>query len=313
MIINSVNFFSTIKTNQQIKHNYNFKINKLNSDTVSFSGTKKKNAVKKKQTSKEIESGVALGKKLIRASKKNALSISNIGIMFNENSPVPIYVDYLFNCPLNLPPATSAHMLPGYGEDLKLKQANIFINPSTQTEFGKADFVANAAHEYTHVLQRAKDKTYFGLTKYTNDVETIKYIIGTAQNIYNNLSSKLGQNLGYDERYSQSKATGKALDYASAKEIALKNISFEDEIYSNIIFSSIKNQEQHKKAMNIFTEKEYINIIKKCILQLAEFEKEAYTVTLETLEEIGNYAPETRVIRKAALDCNKMIIEQLKN
>ena len=315
MLVNSLNLFSASKINNlnNNKQYSNFNLNKLEKDPVSFSGTKKKNVQKKKTISKEEQAGIDMGKRLSRAMRKEHLSLTNTGIILNEKTPVPIQVDYMQNSPVKLPPATSAHMFPLYNPDFTLNSAQIFINPTFQTTQDKGNFVANTAHEYTHVLQRAKDKSYFGLKKYTDDIEIIRYVIQTAQNTYNKISFTIGQNIGNNPEYITSKSTGKELNYESVKEIGLNNVSIDDEISTSILLSAMRNPELHNKTLETIPEKDFMNAIRNCIMKLAEFEKEAYNVTLDTLETWQDYAPETRVIRKAALDTNKMIIEQLKN
>ena len=122
-------------------------------DNVSFSG--KKNV---QEQPEHVQKSISLGKKIIKFARVNQLSYPTLEKILNENSPVPIHVDDIKNdthlAAFSGKPV--AHMLPLYNYDFKLTAANIYLGTIPQTSKEETDFIANVAHEYSHVLQRTK-------------------------------------------------------------------------------------------------------------------------------------------------------------
>lgn len=172
--INLVSFQKVYNNSFKCKNNYNLKY-----DSVSFSGKNARN-----EDSENIIAGTSLGKKILKFSRANNLSYENLSEMVNSVSPVKVEIKNLEECPvkgINTAGAVIAHMLPLYGLDFRLKMAKIHLGNIPNTSKEKTDLIANLAHEYTHVLQRANDENYYGILKYTQNPQEIAFIARAAK------------------------------------------------------------------------------------------------------------------------------------
>ena len=290
MNITPINFASKIlfknSTNNRISKTYN-----LPCDSVSFSG--KKNRVQENY-SVNAQKGISLGKKILKLTRSNSLSAENLNNLVNENSPVPIKIDDIKNDPIFAMGTFGkaiAHMLPGYNTDYQLSMANIYLGKFPSTAKEESDFVANLAHEYTHVLQRAEDKNYYGLLEYTTNAEELSMIARTAKTVMDKMGENCQLRLFNDER--QVKAVLSSI--ISGKfdiEKSIGKIDFEhiiDSAANEIALYLGKSSDDMKAA------------ITKWIKQETQNEIEAYSVTIAVLEH-SKYDPIVKAKRQLSKD-----------
>ena len=266
---------SNLTFNQRIyKNSFRYVDNhSLKCDTISFSGKKKP----VQNDFQNISSGVSLGKKVLKNLRTSELSYEDLSKILNDISPVEINVRPLKECPvlnMNTAGAPVAHMLPLYGFDFRLKQANIYLGNLPQTAKEKTDFVANLAHEYTHVLQRAQDDNYYGILKYTQNPQKVSFIARASKQAMDEIVKTCQMTLFYNQAQ-VNKVLNSIIKSRFDIEKVLDNSNFEDIISDIAQFVSLNldmDFNEVKDAMSAWIKKEALN------------EKEAYTVTLEVLE-----------------------------
>lgn len=280
--INSVSLFQNINCkNNQINKMYN-----MPCDSVSFSGKKD---IAKQEYSQTAQEGISVGKKLLKLSRSNSLNYKTLDNVLNENSPVTVNVESIQNIP-NFAKGNFgrvvAHMLPGYTPDFKLAIANIYLGALPQTAKEEADFCANVAHEYTHVLQRANDTNYYGLSKYTQDPSEVTLIARTSKSLMDNMGQVCQQNLFHSEK-----------DVKTTLE-KIKNNKFDiEKTLGKIDFNDIIENTSFNLALQLGKDPEDMkNAVKGWIIQETQNEKEAYSVTLEVLER-SKFDPDIRARR----------------
>ena len=270
MHISPINFlsFQNKKNYQTSKFNNNYM---LPYDNVSFSG--KKNV---QEQPEHVQKSISLGKKIIKFARVNQLSYPTLEKILNENSPVPIHVDDIKNdthlAAFSGKPV--AHMLPLYNYDFKLTAANIYLGTIPQTSKEETDFIANVAHEYSHVLQRAADEDYYGITKYAKKPEEITAIARASQSILNELTQMCQQKLFTCEKDVKNTINSILTNRFDINK-SLNGLDF-DELITDAAF--ILYLQLHKDPNDMK------NAIKDWIAKEAQNEKEAYTVTLSVLE-----------------------------
>ncbi len=186
-------------------------VSKPDCDTVSFSA-KKTNSVKNSisfdtqlEKSSNVKQAVAAGKKLICCGDT---SLNGIQSIYNINSPVPISVSDIKDSYIRLPENAVAHMLPYYNpEDLTLIYASIYLNPN---EKDTNTLIADSAHEYTHVLQRANDKDYYGYKELFNgSVDNTITAARFSQSIMGNITREYTNKILSDPRMQKARRNGK--------------------------------------------------------------------------------------------------------
>lgn len=280
--INSVSLFQNINCkNNQINKIYN-----MPCDSVSFSGKKD---VAKQEYSQTAQEGIAVGKKLLKLSRSNSLNYRALDNVLNENSPVAVNVESIQNIP-NFAKGNFgrvvAHMLPGYTPDFKLAIANIYLGALPQTAKEEADFCANVAHEYTHVLQRANDTNYYGLSKYTQDPTEVTLIARTSKSLMDNMGQICHQNLFHSER-----------EVRDTMNKILNNKFDIEKTLGKIDFNEIVDNTSNSLALQLGKDPEDMkNAVKGWIIQETQNEKEAYGVTLDVLER-SKYDPNVKASR----------------
>lgn len=241
----------------------------LKYDEVSFSG---------KEPSLNIERGVKIGEKILNLSKNNLLNYETLNNVLNENSPVPICIQDIRNIP-NIAKSDFgkpiAHMLPGYTPDLKLAAANIYLGSLPKTPQEVSDFAANVAHEYTHVLQRAQDKTYYGIPNCTKNIKEITIIARSAKSIMDEMGIFCQQQLFHSEN--DIKTVLNSIlnnDFSLEKRLGRTNFNkIIDTTAFVLAFQFNKNPEDIKTALKNF------------IIQESQNETDAYSVTQKVLEK----------------------------
>lgn len=280
--INSVSLFQNINCkNNQINKMYN-----MPCDSVSFSGKKD---IAKQEYSPIAQEGISVGKKLLKLARSNSLNYGNLDNVLNEKSPVPIGVEDVKNLPSIAKSdfgKVVAHMLPGYTPDFKLGIANIYLGAMPKTAKEEADFCANVAHEYTHVLQRANDTNYYGLLNYTKNPDEVTHIARKSKSLMDNMGQVCQQNLFHSEK-----------DVKTTLE-KIKNNKFDiEKTLGKIDFNDIIENTSFNLALQLGKNpKDMKNAIKGWIIQETQNEKEAYSVTLEVLER-SKFDPDIRARR----------------
>ena len=260
--------------------NINCKNNQSNSryylpfDSVSFSGKKD---IVQQEYPKNIQEGIAVGKKILKLARSNSLNYETLNNILNENSPVQIYAEDIGNMPSIAKGSFGkpvAHMLPGYTPDFKLAVANIYLGALPKTSKEESDFAANVAHEYTHVLQRAKDENYYDILKYTKNPNEVAVIARTSKSLMDKMCGICQQKLFNSEKEVRM-VLNSVLDNKFDIKKSMGEIDFNEVIDSLAPILAIqlnKNPEDMKNA------------IKGWIIQETQNEKEAYSVTLDILE-----------------------------
>ena len=248
--------------------------NSLECDTVSFSG---RNKPVQNEISENMLSGISLGKKILKHIRTNELSYEDLSRIVNNASPVEIGIKPLDECPFknfNLAGTVIAHMLPLYGFDYKLRSANIYLGELPQTSRERTDFVANLAHEYTHVLQRAQDDNYYGILKYTQNPQEVALIARASKQAMDMIVRSCQTNL-FSNQAQVNKVLKSIIDGKFKIEEAVDNSNFED-IVANAA-----------QLVSLSLDKDYSDIeeaIKGWIKKEASNEAEAYSVTIGVLD-----------------------------
>ena len=254
------------------KNSVKYNNNNLKYDTVSFSGTKK---TEKKETSQNVISGVSLGKKILKYARTNEISYEDLNRIVNIASPVDIEIKPLDELPFknfNLAGNVIAHMLPLYGLDYRLRSANIYLGALPQASKERTDFVANLAHEYTHVLQRAQDDDYYGILKYTQNPQEVS-IIARASKLAMDKMVKTCQTSLFSNQAQVNKVLNSIIDGKFNIKEAVDNSNFEDIIEDSARLALLNlNRDDTKEAMRGWIKKEASN------------EEEAYSVTLGVMD-----------------------------
>ncbi len=284
MNISPINLtFSPKISNNNVKHvNYN---KTLKYDSVSFSGKKKPMQY---NFSKNISSGISLGKKALKQFRDNEFSYTDLNETINRISPVPVEIKNIDECPVRNMSAgiTIAHMMPYYGYDFRLKMANIYLGNMPSSAKEKTDFVANLAHEYTHVLQRAEDDNYYGILKYTQDPKEVTIIARMAKQAMDVMTRSCQESL-FSNQMQVNKLLNSIIDGKFDIKKSVDNSDFENIISGAAEIIAI-NLGKNKTDME--------NAIKGWIKKEAQNEAEAYTVSIEVLN-CSKFDPITKAKR----------------
>ncbi len=308
-------FFSTPNIQLRktpIRNNQNIKFS-LPKDTVSFSGK-----INPSKFSANEQAALSIASKLIQLKKADKLNKAEISQVLNMVSPVPISVHDLSEIPpqiaRNIAPTTVAHMLPGFNpQDLSLAQAFIYLKDAkTSTDAG--NIIANAAHEFTHVLQYNGDKSYYGIKNYTNNPESLTTIARSGQAIYqaifNATLKALYQNAEFNRRIKgRPEFSINDIERYMDKQGVLKNM---DTDFKNLCAIALRVEsgailKQDKALDNV----DIVKIIKNWVKQYCEMEKEAYNVTIEVLKRYGKFNPEVLTDRSIARGLHSAIARVL--
>ncbi len=279
----NLTFSPKINNNNNVKHvNYN---KTLKYDCVSFSGKKKPMQY---NFSKNISSGISLGKKVLKQFRDSEFSYTGLNEMINKISPVPVETKNIDECPVRNMGAgiTVAHMMPYYGYDFRLKAANIYLGNMPSSAKEKTDFVANLAHEYTHVLQRAEDDNYYGILKYTQDPKEVTIIARMAKQAMDAMTRSCQENL-FGNQMQVNKILNSIIDGKFDIKKSVDNLDFENIISGAAEIIAI-NLGKNKTDME--------NAIKGWIKKEAQNEAEAYTVSIEVLNS-SKFDPITKAKR----------------
>ena len=257
----------------------------LKYDSVSFSGKKKP---LQNNFSENVLSGLSLGKKILKQFRDSEFSYADLGEMVNRTSPVPVEIKSLDECPVKnmCVGAAIAHMMPLYGYDYKLKMANIYLGNMPFVAKEKTDFVANLAHEYTHVLQRAQDDDYYGILKYTQDPNEVTIIARMAKQAMDEMTRICQEEL-FSNQMQVNRVLSSIMDGKFDIKKSVDNSDFEN-IISTIAEIISVNLGKNKADME--------NAIKGWIKKEAQNEVEAYTVSTEVLNS-SKFDPITRAKR----------------
>lgn len=300
MKINAIEFKS-FNYNKGNERNNTYSYTKpIGFDSVSFSGVKKE---EKELTPKET--GIKIGEAMIQLAKQNRLNKKNISELMNKHAPKEIDVLDI-NEHNNLPQSMGkivAYMQPYYDENFEFLSAELYLgdfenikNPEKQS-----DFIANSAHEYTHFIQRDRNKDMNGVLKYFNDMDKFQIISG--------VGFKVLEELLY---YQATQITSNEEKNEKAKE-EIKNGNFDFANYAvNInapmqilqIGYSIANQKNYDIAK---TQKALL----EWIYNTARDEEEAYEVTLATYDKCEKVDEDTKTTRFITKEAYKYIANEL--
>lgn len=306
MKINPVQSFVISQNSFQTRTSKNA-INNSTKDTVTFGA---KNV--RPELSPLEQHGVGVAKKLMKMQRSNSLTRENISQYLNSISPVPIKVEYVSNIPARIKaniPNVAAHMVPLYDNNLELAAANIYIKDAT-TSKEAGDLIANTAHEFTHVLQRQVDKSYYGMKAYTNDVGQITSLARLSQSLYNGITKTFLDTLRYDNNFQSQIKKGlipdtKEIDKYIANKGAQHSISeCIDSTVKEVIKSSKELGENIDKGLKT---EDVIKMVKNWITKEAKNEAEAYNVTISALKQWGKYDIDTMLQRSVMRSINEII------
>lgn len=268
-------------------------------DTVSFSGK-----INPANLSQNEQKGLTVTKQLIALQKEGKLNLVEISQVFNSSSPVPIGVHSLYQMPpqisKQLPPTVIAHMLPGYRpSDLTLARADIYLREARNASLA-GDVIANASHEFVHVLQRHADTSYYGIKNYTDDVQSLTTVSRTAQSIYQRLiiqgEKALGQNAEFNRRLKARPEFSIAdISRYLEKQGVFKNI---DSDFAQMSQDALQGalgyvllQDPKLRSANM------PELLKKWVKQHCDMEVEAYNVTINALKRYGKVNPDILTAR----------------
>lgn len=233
--------------------------------------------------SDNMQKGLSIAKKMMKLARIDSLSLSNIHIVLNSSSPVPVLVQPIKNLPemikQNMSGKILAHMMPKYNYDFQLAEANIFLSEDTSTAKSKGELIANTAHEYTHILQRNNDKNYYGLLEYTKNMNEVTTIARTSQIIMQNTLREGGTQI-YSSPMQADKVVNARLQNKYSVKDNIKKTSINELIESA---SSMLSQQFRKDKDDMK------RAIKGWIKQETANEVEAYNVTLKALDDWGKY------------------------
>lgn len=301
MKISPINFLNTTRSNA-LRNTSPQNIFNTPCDTVCFSG--KKQPVET-DFSPEAQEGIAIGKKMLKLAKSDSLTKDAIEKILNEKSPVKITVkdiaDFEYEFIGSIGHVT-AHMLPLYDtETLHLAEADINLGPIPKTAKEKSQYAAEIAHEYTHVLQRAKDKNYYGLPKYLKNNEEIVKVARASQ-----------ETMGRIGIICQKEMANKIKNKNKIKELALNNKLDIKKILGDISFSSIINFVSLNLAAELNKDPEEMKkLVKGWIIQETANEKEAYEVSIDILSRT-KHDPENMINDKIMKELYGYISDKLK-
>lgn len=288
-----VSFRSNLTANKTAFNPIRQTLNQIQYDSVSFTGVKKQSKEADKLTdvqlanSQNVKTASKLAKKI---STQQDLSLKSLEEAFNKSSPVEIEVIDLKDKPafLQLPPNTIAHMLPIYNnQNLELAKANILLNPNYGTAQEKTTLFADSMHEYTHVLQRNGDKTYYGMKAELKNTQEIQTAARISQAILGQVVNYYASTLSDSPMLQRAMQNGKYQFSSGEVEKCCTNGKEPKDTTEKIISSTL---DRICSAQDVGIEKETLKkLVKNFIKQEALNEAEAYTVTLETLKRAGNF------------------------
>ena len=301
MNISPIKIFSTKSFTSRAK---NYNLAPLKQDTVSFSGKK----VNIENETQNVQDGYKIAKKLMKLQRSNQLNYENIEATLQASAPIPIEIKNISEFPQQLTTVSPfvAQMLPFYDEKtLQVVNADIYIK-TCQNAKEAGDLIANTAHEYTHMLQRVQNKDYYGIANKTKDKNEIINIGRLSQQIYKGYENSIIRRLGENPSFVK-QIRGKGF---SEKEIEklLENVPTLNEYCDNFIENNMaKTQEGSYIIRNSKLEKEEIvSLIKNWIKTETGYEKEAYDVTLKSLEAWGKYDTVTKNSREVMRHLNSI-------
>ncbi len=274
MKISSVNLYSN-----------NFYNKLVNNTEPAFSAHSEK---KTDNISDNMKKGLTVAKKLMKHARTDYLTLPSIHLALNASPLVPIFVRPVKDLPgminQNMSGKILAHMLPKYNYNFQLAEAEIYLPENVSTAKEKGELIANTAHEYTHVLQRSNDKSYYGILDYTKEPREVIAIARTAQSIMQNTLRNYGSQI-----FGSPIQNSKVINARLQNKYNVKD-NLKPTIVDGLIDSASKVLSQQMRKDK--------NDIKKAITgwikQESANEVEAYNVTLKAFDEWGKYDAEQK-------------------
>lgn len=262
----------------------------------------------KQELSPLEEHGLGVAKKLMKMQRSSSLTRKNISQYLNSVSPVPINVEHVSQMPEQIRaniPKVAAHMVPLYNNNIELMGANIYIKDAT-TSKEAGDLIANTAHEFTHVLQRQADNTYYGIKSHTKDVEQITGLARLSQALYNAAMQEFFGILRFDDEFQAKLRNGIIPNTKEIDKYLSKN--GRKQYVADYISKQAESVTQHEKRLskNLQTD-EIVKIVKNWIAKESSNEVEAYNVTIAALKQWGKYDIDTLLQRSVTRSVNEII------
>ncbi len=289
------------------------RIDELKTDSVSFRG----NSPVENSLSPIEETSLKLAKKLMKLERSDSLNTFAISQVLNEFSPVPITIKPLSEIPSQIQAMSvakiGAHMLPFYTPDLKLNNVEIYLgNAKNAKEAGK--LISDTAHEFTHVLQRQADKSYFGIREYTDEIDEITTLVRISQTIYNELIKKCSNAIITNAAFQRAAKTMTSFSpefiakYLEQQNV-LRNLNAVTDSMSELILSSPQMSTLRENSkLDTKTIKE---VIRKAVVKQAQMEEEAYNTTVAVLKKWGKVDEQNLINKQISRDINHLIANNL--
>lgn len=173
MRINPVNFYINYNRKERIDPHQSTYIKQLLSDSICFKGIKKDENLPK-------QAGIKVGREMLRLAQANKLNRENLSSLINANTKHEIEIRDIneIRNAIQTPGQMIAYMQPYYDNNFNFLSAELYLQDISKIETPEeeCDFIANSAHEFTHIIQREKDKNMDGFLKYSNDMKKYKII-----------------------------------------------------------------------------------------------------------------------------------------
>lgn len=232
---------------------------------------------------------------MIKNNSKKALEIFNSIKEFN----LPKIKEYFKNCEdfvidienitsfkNNLKGFSYAHYEINQDEQGNINSATIYIKfPDDEKE--ELQVLSAIAHEYTHILQRKNDETYFGLKKHLDNKEDIKIIEHFASLAFLDLEQYFIEYLLKNNDFKT--ILNKHLSKNTHFDFDEINILLKDEIpkvFKNIIQNTLDMLYHNNYLPN--ENNKYKKAIAEYFLNLSNMEKEAKQISCDSFEILNN-------------------------
>ncbi len=313
--INNIYFNNYVNTPKN--SSYNLSLKKLQTDEISFSG-KKRPIQNTQELSESMKFGISIGNKLMKLQRSNIMTLENIETAINQISPVPIKIKDWSENPVKekLKGNTVALMYPLYSApDISLNNADIYIKEeagsnSTSKEAGK--LISCISHESTHIMQRYNDKSYFGLKDYTESIEEITFMSQHSQSLYFKIVKDIEEKILNDPKLYKKIRHNQEIYKEEIEKVTYGCIPSKKDLKEKIQFNIQKSSLNPKLKEKSLTDNFFDKML-NCIIKNADFEKEAYSVTIEMLEKWGKYNMEDKISAQIEKYINEIIIDKLQN
>lgn len=299
MNINSIGY-NPFVYKKQIKNHFKGTFIKQNlCDSVHFSGTKDKKDITPKDT------GIKIGKEMLKLAQTGELNKKNISLLMNANSEKGIEVFDVKECK-NLPKTMTnilAYMQPYYDENCNFLCAELYLQnfETIKTIEQQCDYIANNAHEFTHVLQRNKSKDMNGVRKYFNDIEKYQIISCIGFNILDEIFNFQTKEVKKDRNRNEQ----------IIKEINEGNFNFKEHATNIDIGTQLINIGYSIAMQKGYDIEKTQKALFEWIYNTARDEEEAYKVTIAVLDECKQPNQETKTKRILAKEVYKYIADEL--